>query len=158
MALPRTTAPNSASAPAGSRAEPRAAKPNPVCPVCGSEDTFRSFEARDPHYGNPGTWCERECRECRSLFLDPMPTPEQIDGFYPEEEYYAYRPAARAPACRGRCADCSASQSGTREPTFGRPGRVLDFGCGAGDFLVRHAGAGLELPRGRGEARAMGGG
>jgi SAM-dependent methyltransferase len=24
----------------------------------------------------------------------------------------------------------------TREPAFDRPGRVLDFGCGAGDFLA----------------------
>jgi SAM-dependent methyltransferase len=134
MALPGTTPPSPA--PSGPRSAPPVATSHPLCPVCGSPETARSFEARDPHYGNAGCWWERECRRCRSLFLDPMPTAEQIDGFYPEAEYYAYRPAERKSALSRALRRLVGFTPGTREPAFAAPGRVLDFGCGAGDFLV----------------------
>jgi len=118
-----------AAAPAGSPALPV------ICPVCQSSRSERRFRARDPHYGNEGWWWERECACCRSLFLDPMPAPSDIPGFYPEDEYYAYRPGTRS---RLKQAVMTALGCGTptREPEFDRPGRVLDFGCGAGDFLA----------------------
>jgi SAM-dependent methyltransferase len=134
MASLRTTTPLPASSDA--RAVDRAIPVNPRCPVCHGAETQRSFEARDPHYGNAGSWWERECRHCRSLFLDPLPTPEQIDGFYPEEEYYAYRPAAPKSALSMALRRLVGFRPGTREPSFDRPGSVLDFGCGAGDFLI----------------------
>jgi SAM-dependent methyltransferase len=132
MALPRTA--SAISAPVTAQALPASA--HPTCPVCGSDDTAPGFEARDPHYGNPGEWAERECRQCRSLFLDPVPTPAQIAGFYPEEEYYAYRPAAQKSRLSSALRRLVGFDTGTKEPAFDRPGRVLDFGCGAGDFLA----------------------
>ena len=106
-----------------------------VCPVCGSEQSERRFRARDPHYGNDGSWWERECSDCRSLFLDPMPAASDIPGFYPEDEYYAYRPGSRSPFKQAVMTALGCG-SPTREPEFDRPGKVLDFGCGAGDFLA----------------------
>jgi SAM-dependent methyltransferase len=142
MASLRTT--SSLPAPADHRAVPVPHNPSPVCPVCGSDDAPRSFQARDPHYGNVGTWWERECRKCRCFFLDPMPTAEEIDGFYPEEEYYAYRPAAPKSRLSMALRRLVGFRPGTREPRFARPGRVLDFGCGAGDFLVEQRERGWE--------------
>ena len=117
-------------------AAPASTAPDPaVCPVCGSGQSERRFRARDPHYGNGGWWWERECAGCRSLFLDPMPGASDIPGFYPDDEYYAYRPGSRS---RFKQAVMTALGCGspTREPQFERPGKVLDFGCGAGDFLA----------------------
>jgi SAM-dependent methyltransferase len=108
-----------------------------ACPVCGSQRSMARFQARDPHYGNPGWWWERECSECRSLFLDPMPTPSEISGFYPEEDYYAYRPASERSPLKQAMMTLLGCRPGTREPHFERPGRLLDFGCGAGDFMAQ---------------------
>jgi SAM-dependent methyltransferase len=120
--------------------EPAAASAGPgsmptICPVCGSTRSQQRFRARDPHYGNDGWWWERECAGCRSLFLDPMPAASEIPGFYPEDDYYAYRPASRS-RLKQVVMTALGCGSPTREPTFDRPGRVLDFGCGAGDFLA----------------------
>lgn len=108
-----------------------------VCPVCGGKESVRRFRARDPHYGNKGWWWQRECTGCRSLFLDPMPAPADMAGFYPEDDYYAYRPAAARSRVKQAVMTALGCATGTREPQFAQPGRVLDFGCGAGDFLVR---------------------
>jgi SAM-dependent methyltransferase len=107
-----------------------------VCPVCGLKESVRRFRARDPHYGNEGWWWQRECTGCRSLFLDPMPAPSDISGFYPEDDYYAYRPASARSRVKQAVMTALGCATGTREPEFARPGRVLDFGCGAGDFLA----------------------
>ena len=109
---------------------------NAVCPVCGGEKSVRRFRARDPHYGNEGWWWQRECTGCRSMFLDPMPMASDIPGFYPEEDYYAYRPASSRTRVKQALMTALGCANPTREPEFARPGRVLDFGCGAGDFLA----------------------
>jgi SAM-dependent methyltransferase len=71
-----------------------------------------------------------------------MPTPEQIHGFYPAEEYYAYRPQPPKSPLSRALRRLVGFQIATREPFFAAPGRVLDFGCGAGDFLAEMAGRG----------------
>jgi SAM-dependent methyltransferase len=135
---------------------------NAVCPVCGVEKSVRRFRARDPHYGNEGWWWQRECTGCRSLFLDPMPTSSEIPGFYPEEDYYAYRPASARSPLKQTLMTALGCANATREPEFDRPGRLLDFGCGAGDFLAKARdlgweGCGVELSdRAISAARARG--
>jgi SAM-dependent methyltransferase len=107
-----------------------------VCPVCGLRESAPRFQARDPHYGNEGSWWERECSGCGSLFLDPLPQASEISGFYPEESYYAYRPASARSRLKQTVMGMLGCLPGTKEPRFDRPGRLLDFGCGAGDFLA----------------------
>jgi SAM-dependent methyltransferase len=107
-----------------------------ACPVCGSRESVPRFQARDPHYGNSGWWWERECSSCRSWFLDPMPTASQIAGFYPEDDYYAYRPASERSPLKQALMTLLGCRPDTKEPRFERTGRMLDFGCGAGDFLA----------------------
>jgi SAM-dependent methyltransferase len=66
-----------------------------------------------------------------------MPTAAEIAGFYPETEYYAYRPAApRSSVSRALRRLLGFRPGMTREPKLAPPGRVLDFGCGAGDSLA----------------------
>ncbi len=133
-----------------------------ACPICESQRSVARFQARDPHYGNTGWWWERECSGCRSFFLDPMPTPGEIPGFYPEDDYYAYRPASERTSLKQAMMTLLGCRPGTREPHFKRPGRLLDFGCGAGDFMVQWRGRGWEChgvevsERGIAAARARG--
>jgi SAM-dependent methyltransferase len=127
------------------------AEPGPTarCPVCDSPRSGGRFEARDPHYGNRGSWWERRCADCGSFALDPMPSDAELAGMYPADSYYAFRlpPVRPLRAWIRRLAGMSARP---REPAFSSPGRVLDFGCGAGEFLLgaRRAGwtcAGVEV-------------
>ena len=94
----------------------------------------------DRHYGNTGTWHIERCCDCRALFLDPMPSEEELGSFYPAE-YYADQPAApprRSTGWRQRLRSV-VLPIGTKEPAFERAGSMLDVGCGTGWMLDRYA-------------------
>jgi SAM-dependent methyltransferase len=103
--------------------------------VCGSTRDAGRFQARDPHYGNPGRWWLRRCADCGSFSLDPIPSDDELLAMYPPEGYYAFRLAPERPI-RVQLRRLLGISLETREPAFDAPGRVLDFGCGAGGFLL----------------------
>jgi SAM-dependent methyltransferase len=70
-----------------------------------------------------------------------MPSAADLLPMYPADSYYAFRLARERPV-RERIRRWLGVSPATREPAFARPGRVLDFGCGAGEFLIRMKNAG----------------
>lgn len=106
-----------------------------ACPVCGAGESARLFEARDAHYGVPGSWWLRECAACSSFFLECPPSQAELARLY-GDDYYAYE---IAPPSNGKrlVQKLLGYSTEPRDPPFARPVRVLDFGCGAGEFLLR---------------------
>jgi SAM-dependent methyltransferase len=110
------------------------------CPVCRSHDSRRLWSAEDPHYGVPGQWWIRECRACGSYFLEDLLSAEEMARLY-APTYYAYdvpRPSLRTLLRRVLVGPA------THEPRLAVTGRLLDFGCGAGEFLLRMRGRGWD--------------
>jgi SAM-dependent methyltransferase len=118
------------------------------CPVCDSSHfQAGSLSAKDRQYAAAGAFEEYTyslCCNCRALFMNPMPRPEDIWRFYPpSEEYYAHRSDVVPRTYRmlahssGRSSLASKAVRHTFFPfvPFEPPGRVLDYGCGAGHFL-----------------------
>ena len=116
--------------------------PSSTCPVCRS--TGRPWATVfDRHYRNPGTWDVHECESCRARYLSPMPSPEELGGFYPTD-YYSHQPqptAARSWKSRLRS---RLLPIGTKEPDFPRAGRMLDLGSGSGWMLEHYRGLGWD--------------
>lgn len=94
------------------------------CPCCGSASFTPLMEANDALKSGL-RFLIVKCPHCDLCFTNPRPDPPSMHRFYPAD-YHCHRVkphAARADAMERRLPD--------------RPGRLLDFGCGAGAFLLR---------------------
>jgi 2-polyprenyl-3-methyl-5-hydroxy-6-metoxy-1,4-benzoquinol methylase len=105
------------------------------CPVCGGNESVRKFEARDAHYGLSGSWWVRECKACQTLFLETLPPVKALEGMY-GDDYYAYKISPEKPLKR-LAKRLIGYNNQARDPALPERTRVLDFGCGAGEFLLR---------------------
>jgi SAM-dependent methyltransferase len=109
-----------------------AALEDTACPLCGGERHGPVVEAADPLAAAGPVFRVVRCCDCGLCFTNPRPSAAAIGRYYPDD-YSCYRH------------DATAARSWNRQYPLadllppGPPGRVLDFGCGAGDFL-RHAG------------------
>ena len=145
----------------------------PKCAVCASEGEVLYAGQRDRLFGAEGTWTLKRCsnRQCRLLWLDPMPRQEEIWKAY--ANYYTHAPQSGTNGAgglkgvyrrikRGYWADkygyaCNGSSYGKKalgkllyllplrrsgadvEVRFldaAPGGRLLDVGCGSGDWLL----------------------
>lgn len=135
------------------------------CLQCGGGDHETVLIASDPVTGIGGHFRIVRCRDCGLAFTNPRPTVESIGRFYPDDyaphqqregrptlrqrlherleqavlcSSFGYPPAAnlgtKALGVLGRFVIRGSRQRQTWIP-FRSPGRLLDFGCGAGEFL-----------------------
>jgi len=105
------------------------------CNLCGSSSQKQHWTGRDWAYGFPGDFCMVTCKECRLIYLNPRPSPEEIGAYYPDE----YEPYARTPGARSSLSlliQRLKLRSRVRTVTrLAEGGRLLDLGCGSGGFL-----------------------
>lgn len=109
------------------------------CALCQSRGPFKElFRARDWHYGNRGVFRIVECPGCTLAFLDPMPSPALLAGFYPSDYVPYQNPQAVPSGVKALVIKLTMPGVGTTgDPTFETCGQLLDVGCGSGNFLLR---------------------
>ena len=123
------------------------------CPIC-SQHGKPAYTGKDLLMGIPGEYHYSECTACGAIFQTPMPTPEEIATFYPEE-YEPYKPGRSKeknplekailrvkygythledalPDWLGRLTSYILYRDST---TFTTDGKLLDIGCGGGKYL-----------------------
>ena len=102
------------------------------CPSCGAERRIRYAGVIDPETGE--TFRILECKDCAFLATDPQP--KDLGPYY-VPAYHGGRHGFTARLCAER-----RTQRLLRARN-GRPGNLLDIGCGDGAFLLRAAHAGF---------------
>jgi SAM-dependent methyltransferase len=107
----------------------------PDCPLCGGTPSGAAFP-----FGmvwNGRTFDYIRCSRCRSSFLSPLPTGEEFRLMYGQSAYHDlyYDDAAEEPV---------PSTLPAVRPMLKAGGRLLDFGCGNGAFLIAARTAGFE--------------
>src|SRR5205085_11366232 len=103
-------------------------------PLCADRDCHPLIEAGDPLPGADASLRFRvvRCRACGLSYTNPRPGPRSIGRFYPSD-YLPYQYRDSAPGKQGW-------RPWRRDPfdavlPLPPGGRLLDFGCGAGDML-----------------------
>lgn len=120
------------------------------CLLCGRDDAVTELEARDISDTVPGlTFRLQRCRHCGLHYTNPRPDPSSIGEFYHQDYKPHRRPRQmRRPLRRWYrgVTGLDWSRAGERRslPMHGR-GRLLDFGCGGGSFLLRMAEQGWDV-------------
>ncbi|MGB9616881.1 MAG: class I SAM-dependent methyltransferase [Desulfomonilaceae bacterium] len=100
------------------------------CDLCGSWDQEMLFIKRDHITGQEFTLVE--CA-CGMAFVNPMPTDEAIQRLYPED-YLKDKPQSHA-----------LYEAMLRLLPHPGEGKLLDVGCGRGDFIARASHAGWQV-------------
>lgn len=139
-----------------------------ACYLCTAAGNLLYESLRDGHFGAPGTWSLRQCRdpECALAWLDPVPSEADVHKVY--ASYFTHDPGAGearpAEVRNGLRRTCRAAFRGpyhlllhlagvyrarfdlaTMYLATESPGRLLDVGCGNGVFLDRMRSMGWDV-------------
>ena len=145
------------------------------CLLCGCEGTLLYAGLRDRLFGAPGSWSLMRCPECQLVWLNPQPTSDDVGKFYIQyfTHQKLETPKKALAGLRKRVKTSILSSSfgyqmegsnrimgsvlscigPLREIVSGRvmwleageKGRLLDIGCGNGQFLDRMRQLGWEV-------------
>jgi 2-polyprenyl-3-methyl-5-hydroxy-6-metoxy-1,4-benzoquinol methylase len=110
-----------------------------ACPICGSSQLYELLRTRDYHYTQEEFPLKR-CEQCSFIMTSPRPDDHQLVRYYDSPEYLSHAARSKtlfAQAYRfARHFTIRNKERLVRQ--YQRPGTLLDYGCGTGDFL-RHA-------------------
>ena len=127
------------------------------CPLCGAAASTPQLTTPDVLHGVPGVFTAARCDGCGHVFMNPQPAAASLAACYPD--MYACHsdevtPADAPPPEAGRAVRLMKWVPGLRplyrwladkrSEVIPPPGRVLELGCGRGDFLVRLQQAGCD--------------
>ncbi|MFY9265513.1 MAG: class I SAM-dependent methyltransferase [Solirubrobacterales bacterium] len=97
-----------------------------TCNLCGADDYDVVYQARDERFRTDEiNWSLVRCQECGLCYLNPRPTSDEIDRYYPR----AYFTTGRDIQSQHRRYAAEA-----RYLAGLTPGNLLDIGCAEGDF------------------------
>jgi SAM-dependent methyltransferase len=107
------------------------------CNCCNSTDIVEAFNVPDRHYGIKGLFKIFICKACGLYFLNPMPNDLELSEYYPKS-YYSYQNFfVQNNRFKEFLKKIFFFNIKTQDPIFEQPGKMLDIGCGSGQFIYK---------------------
>jgi len=116
------------------------------CDLCGESKFTFLFEGYDRKHGVPGLFNVYKCDNCGLVFINPQPNQEEITRYYPKDEYYSLQRIGTRPKhihWRSKLWKILCGPA-SRTMKVVRNGKLLDIGCGSGEFLLKMKSRGME--------------
>ena len=109
---------------------------NKKCPWCESENTQIHLSLKD-EFLTKEDFQIYQCQDCGLLFTEPRPAKDKIGAYYKSEEYYSHQENKQGfiPRIYERVKSINLKNKSKMATLALKPGRILDIGCGVGDFL-----------------------
>lgn len=123
---------------------------NEKCPWCGSENNSKFIELKD-YFLTQEDFEILECNDCKLLFTSPCPAPDKIGDYYKSEEYLSHNEEKKGivPMIYNQVKKVNIKNkyniAVSRQKTKDKSLKLLDIGCGVGDFLNYAKGKGCEI-------------
>jgi 2-polyprenyl-3-methyl-5-hydroxy-6-metoxy-1,4-benzoquinol methylase len=107
------------------------------CNLCGSTRYQTHLIGKDLNLYLEGTFHIVECLDCGLVYLNPRPSREEVEAYYPFESYDQYNLPLSSLKSRLTRADRAYGllKRAKKVSKWKRNGRLLDVGCATGDFL-----------------------
>lgn len=106
------------------------------CPWCDSEKTQMHLWVKDL-FLTKENFEIHECLQCGLLFTKPRPQPNEIGKYYQSEEYYSHHENKKGfiPKLYEKVKSVNLKNKYNMATKGKGVGKMLDIGCGVGDFL-----------------------
>jgi len=106
------------------------------CPLCGGRNTVVVGRHRDRLLGIEGEFTTTRCTDCGLHYLNPQPTQEELERYYPEayEPYLAGRDG-RLSKLKRLSVEYGLAKRCRAVTRYKAGGRLLEIGCANGLFL-----------------------
>jgi SAM-dependent methyltransferase len=119
-----------------------------ACPVCGSPDLHDKLRVQDKSVSQE-TFTIQQCAACGFQFTNPRPDAASIGRYYESDAYVSHNSAAQGLVNRvykvARYFTVRRKVALIAKLNGGRPGQLLDYGCGTGHFLAGAKRAGWQV-------------
>jgi 2-polyprenyl-3-methyl-5-hydroxy-6-metoxy-1,4-benzoquinol methylase len=129
-------------------------KHQPHCPACDSFGTLLYDEIKDYYFNSPDTWSLKQCKQCKSIWLDPAPLAEDIGMAYANYHTHSGVRKNRVASTFRKLSQKFSHLQLIFHPDYQSmledqknfrylnlqnvtKGKMLDVGCGGGRFLNR---------------------
>ncbi len=111
--------------------------------MCGSGATKFLCEGRDRIHGVPGIFAQTACADCGAAFVFPQPDAEELARYYPES-YEAHLASADGGVFKRIAGRLGLRRKMRYVARFRKRGKLLDVGCGRGNFIQEAQRRGFE--------------